>query len=477
MAVVDKAWFDMDTNVNLMVINGVMLFEGTPDWETLLALLNEQLVVRYERFREKVVDGGSGRLSWETDPSFDIRSHVMRLALPAPANLTTLQEMVSSLASEPLDPRRPLWRFYLVENVHLEHSQTGMAAKRAKGNGSALIGRIHHSIGDGIALIRVLLSLTAATPAASLALIEHEVPQRPHLSPIEAMARQMGKRILTVRSLAESAAGEIAQSMENPGRLVELARSASLLSMTSAAILARLVILPADRPSVFRGPLSAIKKTVWSEPLGLERIKQIGKASGATINDVLVAVVAGGLRRYMASQGDNPDAGDITVTVPVNLRPAHKAHELGNQFALVYLQLPLSESRPLERLRLTKKRMDALKNSPEPMVVYQLLSAMGILPNELSTLARNFFSAKATAVLTNVPGPREQLYLAGKPLAQLIFWVPQSGDIGLGISIISYKGQVTIGLMVDEQLIAHPQRIVEQVEDEIALLEAELLSQ
>jgi hypothetical protein len=111
------------------------------------------------------------------------------------------------------------------------------------------------------------------------------------------------------------------------------------------------------------------------------------------------------------------------------------------------------------------------------MVVYQLLSAMGILPNELSTLARNFFSAKATAVLTNVPGPREQLYLAGKPLAQLIFWVPQSGDIGLGISIISYKGQVTIGLMVDEQLIAHPQRIVEQVEDEIALLEAELLPQ
>jgi WS/DGAT/MGAT family acyltransferase len=292
-----------------------------------------------------------------------------------------------------------------------------------------------------------------------------------------AMARQMGKGILTARSLAESAAGEIAQSMENPSRLVELARSASLLSMTSAAILARLVILPADRPSVFRGPLSAIKKTVWSEPLALERIKQIGKASGATVNDVLVAVVAGGLRRYMVSEGDNPDAGDITVTVPVNLRPAHKAHELGNQFALVYLQLPLSESRPLERLRLTKKRMDVLKNSPEPMVVYQLLSAMGILPNELSTLARNFFSAKATAVLTNVPGPREQLYLAGKPLAQLIFWVPQSGDIGLGISIISYKGQVTIGLMVDEQLIAHPQRIVEQVEDEIALLEAELLPQ
>ena len=197
----------------------------------------------------------------------------------------------------------------------------------------------------------------------------------------------------------------------------------------------------------------------------------MGKQLGATINDVLVAAVAGALRRYMLEHGDDPALGDINAMVPVNLRPPEN-HELGNQFALVYLSLPVSLADPLDRLLATKRHMDVLKNSPEPFLVYQILGVIGTLPLDLAKQATTWFSTKASAVLTNVPGPREQIYFAGKPLKTLMCWVPQSGEIGLGISIISYHGQVTLGIMIDEHLVARPELIMEGFEEELTMLEA-----
>jgi diacylglycerol O-acyltransferase / wax synthase len=462
MSNVDKAWLEMDTATNLVIINGVMLFEDTIDFEELKEILAERFVARYERFRQRVVEGSGGRLYWEEDPHFDIRAHVRRYALPEPGDIAMLQTVVSAIINEPLDRRKPLWRYLLIENVE---------------GGCAVFARLHHCIGDGIALTKVLLNMTGETPGESLRALRLPPKQRaPAPNPVTQLWSMADGVVKTSVRAAQVLANETLQTLENPSHPLSLLRSAGIVSAASTAILAKLLILPPDRMSVFKGEVGPIKRVIWSQPIALERVKAIGKAHGATINDVLVAAVAGGLRCYMLEVGDDPAAGDITAMVPVNLRPEEDTDQLGNRFALVYLSLPVSLVDAYDRLMLTKRHMDVLKSSPEPFLVYQILGIIGTLPGDVAKQVTSWFATKASAVLTNVPGPRHQIYFAGKPLKNLLFWVPQSGNIGLGVSIISYNGKVTLGIMVDEQLVRNPQRLLAGYEAELADLERRYLS-
>ena len=182
---------------------------------------------------------------------------------------------------------------------------------------------------------------------------------------------------------------------------------------------------------------------------------------GGTINDTLMAAVSGALRRYMLDRGESPDGLDIRAMVPVNLRsPDEALKKLGNHFALVLMALPIGIEDPLERFLVVKARMDELKDSPEPAVVYTVLQVMGLAPAEIEKLGVEFYAAKTSLVLTNVPGPREKLYFAGNKIDKLMFWVPQSGRMGLGVSIISYAGEVIVGVITDQGLVPDPETIV-----------------
>ncbi len=460
MSNVDKAWLEMDSATNLMIINGVMLFDDVLDFEELKGILAERFVAKYERFHQRIVVGSGGRLYWEDDPHFDIRAHVRRYALPPPGDIATLQTVVSAIVNEPLDRRKPLWRYLLIENVE---------------GGSAIFARLHHCIGDGIALIKVLLNMTGSTPSESLQVLHLQPPPRPQApSPLTRLFKMADTAVKTTAWAARGVASETLQTLENPSHPLSLLRSAGIVSAASTAILAKLLILPPDRKSAFKGDVGAIKRVVWSHSFPLERIKTIGKAHGATINDVLVAAVAGALRRYMIEAGDDTSAGDVTAMVPVNLRPENDT-SLGNEFALVFLSLPVSLADAYDRLMMTKRHMDVLKNSPEPFLVYQILGVIGTMPGDIAKQATSWFAAKASAVLTNVPGPRQQIYFAGLPLRELMFWVPQSGNIGLGISIISYNDKVMLGLMVDEHLVREPQKIINGFELELLTFERRLL--
>src|SRR5260370_10505930 len=236
----------------------------------------------------------------------------------------------------------------------------------------------------------------------------------------------------------------------DPGRIAE-----------GAFRLGRLVMLPPDPATVFKGALGRRKRAAWSKPVPLDDFKAIGKAYGATVNDVLVATATGALRRYLERRGDPTTGLSIRASVPVNLRPLDQAHKLGNSFGLVFLTLPIGIVDPVRRLRAIKKEMDELKRSPEALVAYGLLNVLGLAPVEVERLGLRFFGSKATAVLTNVPGPREPLYLAGHKLHKVMFWVPPSGHLGLGISILSYAGGVMLGVAPDAGLIPDPERIVE----------------
>ena len=460
MSNVDKAWLGMDTPVNLMMINGVLLFDEVIDFERFAHLVRERLVGRYARFRQRVAQE-NGRYFWEDDPYFDIRTHVRHVALPAPGDVTTLQQFVSSHLSEELEPHRPLWRMYLVENV---------------AGGCAVYARIHHCIADGVALVQVLLSLTDETADADLA------PQFPALvapraEPPGSLAgavlgpglRLAGLGTRSLVGLTRRMVHEGFQTASDPRRLVELAYVGGLISTTTAAILGKLILLPPDNPSALRGALGTYKRVVWSECFDLEMVKAIGRALGATVNDVLVTVAAGALRRYMLERGGPVD---VRAMVPINLRNPGADLELGNQFALLYLDLPVETAAPLERLRNVKRQMDLMKSSPEPLIVYEILKVIGMIPGQAADWATAWFSGKASLVLTNVPGPRAQIYFAGKALRNLMFWVPQTGTISSGLSIISYHGTVMVGLMADEGLIPDPERVIAAFEAELAALGA-----
>ena len=208
----------------------------------------------------------------------------------------------------------------------------------------------------------------------------------------------------------------------------------------------------------------------WSSDLDLGTIKAIGRARGATVNDVLLGAMTGALRRFLAEGGEAVDEFMIRAMIPVNLRPIHWIEEMddsmGNRFGLVFLDLPINEKTAEGRFRGLKERMDALKGTPEAFVAFGILNALGHTTASIEHIINDVFGRKASLVVTNVPGPREPLYIDGKRLRDVMFWVPHPARLGLGLSILSYAGKVIIGVRVDEAVSKDPGRLVELFEEE-----------
>jgi hypothetical protein len=174
----------------------------------------------------------------------------------------------------------------------------------------------------------------------------------------------------------------------------------------------------------------------------------------------LVTAVAGALGRYVDFRGKTAEDLNIRSFIPVNLRPVALDEDLGNKFGLVFLSLPLGIKDPVERLRKVKQNMDELKSSAEAVATFGILNLLGAVPPWIEEIAVAFFDTKGTTIMTNVPGPRSQLYMAGAPINMLMAWVPQSGRISLGVSILSYNGKVWLGVSTDQGLIPDPETIV-----------------
>jgi diacylglycerol O-acyltransferase len=443
LSAVDHAWLRMDRPTNLMMINGVLVIDGTLDRERLRQVVEQRILV-LPRFKQRIVRRG-GKPSWEDDPEFDLDAHVHWMRLPAPGGDAQLGDLISGLVSEPLDPRRPLWSFHFVEGY------TG---------GTAFYARVHHCIGDGVGLMFVLLSLTdlVAEPRAT------DVQ-----NPFTSMLRERSPALL------EEACQVAEQVMPEGMRLLMASADAFhslggwLKALASTAALGRLIAILPDPKTAFRGPLQVEKRVAWTDPIAVEDVRKIGKALGGTINDVLLTAVAGAMGRYLEKRGDRRHPRlNFRAAMPVNLRAIDKMADMGNEFGLVFLSLPVGIAEPVQRLRELRKRAYALRKSAEPLVVYWLLTLMGILPRWFHRLIVAIFGAKATAVMTNMPGPKQQLYLAGRPIRDIFFWVPQSGTVGLGFAICSYNGRIRVGVGTDAGLIPDPEKIVEEFHAEIA---------
>jgi WS/DGAT/MGAT family acyltransferase len=201
-------------------------------------------------------------------------------------------------------------------------------------------------------------------------------------------------------------------------------------------------------------------------------VKLVKNFLGGTVNDVLVTAISGGLRRYLVEQGDSTEGLEFRAAVPVNLRDESDGHTLGNKFGLVFLSLPIGIEEPLMRLTEVRRRMDELKNSSEAPVTLGVLGAMGLGTDAFRELVVRILEPKATVVLTNVPGPPIPLYLAGQQICEIMFWVPQAGRLGVGISILSYAGNVYLGIATDAGLVPDPGRILDGAYLELDRLKA-----
>ncbi len=440
MSAVDAAWLRMDRPTNLMLIIGVVVFDSRVGFPRFRRTIRERFLA-FPRFRCRARQD-TVSAAWEADTDFDLDRHVLRARLPAPAGDAELEAFVSQLASTDLDRDHPMWQFHFIDRFQ---------------GGSAVVLRIHHSYADGMAMIRVFLTLTdsEANPpgnkagAAAAACADDDGKGETALGRLNIPGAD-----LLGQAYAEGSAflGRAVELAQNPEQAAELARHA----LGIAGELARVVLLPDDPPTRFKGPLGARKRAAWTDPLPLSEVKAVARVLGCTINDLLMSTAAGALGGYLRQHGEDTDGVVIRAAVPVNLREPGSAASLGNYFGLVFLELPIGIRDPLERLFEVHAAMTRLKGSYQPVLTLGLMAALGRLPASVEAAAIDLLSTKATAVATNVPGPQQPLYLAGGRIGRLIFWVPQSGDIGLGISILSYDGQVEFGLIADAARVPDP---------------------
>jgi WS/DGAT/MGAT family acyltransferase len=228
------------------------------------------------------------------------------------------------------------------------------------------------------------------------------------------------------------------------------------------ALLKLLLILP-DHHTILKGSCGVPKRAAWSKPLALQKVKTVAHALDATVNDVLLTAVTGALRRYLDAREQPAPELSVRAIVPLNLRPPNEPLDLdrlGNRFGLVFLSLPVGIRNPRERLAVLKQHMEDIKHSPEALVALGILNLIGGTPTEVERIITAIFGLKGTAVMTNVPGPGQTLYFAGEPIRGIMFWVPHPANLGLGVSILSYAGQVVVGIATDAGLIPDPEAIV-----------------
>lgn len=405
---VDAAWLAVERPESLMMVTGFLRLGAPLPPEVLGRLVSERLLAVYPRFTQRVIQPRLGRPFWETDPGFDLGHHVRHVQVEG--GEAGLRRHLDRLAGTQLDFERPPWQIHLLE---------------ADGEPPLLCFRLHHCLGDGLALLAVLLSVCDGEPTLPVA-----TGAVPSAEPGWAAAARRGWRY--------------------------------------TAAVAKLALLPFAPRGVLRGRLGPEVRTAWSQPLDLEKLKRAATERGATVNDLLTAAVAGALRSYLGKDGQA--SPELRAVIPVNLRSPENAAELGNRFGLVMARLPVGQADGEARLAAAKSEMDQLKAAPEAAAVLWILQLLGFTTTTVTRLVYRFFGSKATLVLTNVPGPRRVLHLDGVPIDDIMAWVPQSGGLGVGISILSYAGAVRVGVIADVLLVPDPEAIVAALEEEAAAL-------
>ena len=490
LGIQDALWLEMDRPNNLMVVDSVIWTAEPLDFGRVREVVEERLLDRYPVFRSRAVKDADGSWWWEHDDDFDFDNHVALVSLKKPNDPRALQELVAAHRAEMLHHDRTLWQAIWVKRYR---------------KGSAMILRSHHAIADGMRMVQLSMSLFDASPQGGPilgpAVIQHAAQPHPPGQPLAQRVRSSAAgAVRTAGSVISGAVGGIADAprllakagrmgrfaLRNPlgagntvvtaaqatgADLIQTVRTAlpgggPLVDIFSAApgdldTVRKLLVGTRNEATIWTGTAGGHKSVAWSEPLSLNAVKAIARANRCTVNDVLVASVALTLFDYL--EAHDARCSSVTFMVPVNLKPLdlNLPDILGNEFALVQLELPTDEPDPLKVLAAAKRRMDRIKHGHEAALAFRLQETIAGFSRGLYEASVDLFSNRTLGTLTNVPGPPMPVYLAGSQVEGIVGWAPISGNQPMSFTLSSYNGSVVVGIACDTELVPDHEMIVD----------------
>jgi diacylglycerol O-acyltransferase / wax synthase len=433
-----------------MHVGGLTLLEGPPPThEEFLEQIRRRLHL-VPRYRHKLAHThtalDSGRPVWVDDPSFNLEYHVRHTALPAPGDWEQLCNLTARIFSQQLDRSKPLWEMWLIEGLS---PQTGArppagspTARRPRGERFALISKTHHALIDGIAgidLATVLFDLSPEPPP-----VRHSgKPWRPHREPgtLELVAAATKGAVRAGVSLATG----VADSLTHPDRALHSAREVA--EGLGEFVWAVMNPAPETPLNVDIGP----HRRFAGVGCALDDFKLVKNAFGCTVNDVVLAVVAGTLRDFLIARGVRTEGLELRALVPVSVRAEDEHHQMGNRIVAMRGPLPVYMADPVQRLLFVKREMDGLKESKQALGAEVIAGVQNFAPPTILAQASrlNFSTRLFNLLVTNVPGPQFPLYVLGRKMLEAypVAFLPQNH--ALAVAIMSYNGQMNFGLLGD----------------------------
>jgi WS/DGAT/MGAT family acyltransferase len=448
----DSSFLHLEGDATHMHVAACAIFEGPPPaYEELLDAIASRLhlVPRY-RQRLAFVPMGQGRPVWVDDPHFNVAYHVRHTALPKPGGEDELKRLAGRLFSQSLDRSKPLWELWLAE---------GLAGGRF-----ALLTKTHHALVDGISGVDILTVLfdTAREPAP-VAPADHQWIPRPPPTDAQLLADALVERVTVPGEIVRGARA----ALRGPRHLAS--RLGQALVGFGAMAWAGLTAAP---PSPFNVRIGPHRRFTWVRA-DLGEFKAIKNALGGTVNDVVLAVVAGALGRYMRLHGHPTDDVVLKAMVPVSVRADVERGALGNRVAAMWAPLPVGITDPIQRLVKIRREMQDVKDSGQAVGAEVLTELTGFAPPTIMAQAARLQARQRlfNLVVTNVPGPQMPLYALGRELETIFPMVPLAENTALGIAVMSYNGQMNFGLNADYDALADVEMLGEQLRtaiDELA---------
>ena len=450
LSVLDELFLHLEGHNTHMHVGGAAIFEGPPPaYEDLLDGFRKRLHL-VPRFRQKLAftPFGLARPAWIDDAHFNLEYHVRHTALPAPGGEEQLKRLIARIMSQQLDRSKPLWEIWYAE---------GLTNDRW-----AVISKTHHCLVDGVSgadIMSVILDLEP-NPQET---VEPE-PWKPSLEPTadELIADAVKERITSPLEAIRTVQSALIDPGTLAGRVAEGAKA------ITSFVTGTLDFAPTSSLNQRIGPHRRFE-TVLAD---LAEFKRVKNALGGTVNDVVLAVVSGGLRRLLKGRGERVDELELRAMVPVSVRANHEQGALGNRVSTIWAPLPVHESDPVARLRLVSAAMQNLKDSGQA-VGAQLLTTLGEwAPPTIAAQASRVVARQRqfNLVVTNVPGPQIPLYSFGQQMTEVYPVLPLSDNTTIGIALLSYNGTIGFGLLADFDAAPDLGVLAEGIEKSIAEL-------
>ena len=450
----DASFLHIENDVNLMHIGSVGIFEGpAPSFDELRDRLEGkiQLVPRY-RQRVRDIPFSLGRPVWVEDPHFNLDYHLRHTALPRPGGRAQLRALVGRVMSQRLDLTKPLWEWWLVEGVD-------------DGNW-ALISKAHHALVDGI----------SGTDLLAVALEE-----RPDAAPADATDWEPAPEPSSLRL----AAGTVLEYAASPAEQLRAVRSwtrapRNLARQVAGSVRGLASLSGLVRPrasSTLVGPIGPHRRYAWAATT-LDDIRTVRHALGGSVNDVVLSAVTRGYRDLLLAHGEDVTNRTVRTLVPVSVRAPDEHGQYDNRVSAVFAELPVGLDDPIDRITEIRAQMDRLKGSGQAVAAETLTSLSGFAPPLLLAVGtRAAFTAAHRArrtpietVTTNVPGPQQPLYAAGRRMLTAYPYVPLASPVRVGTAIFSYDGNLTFGITADREGVDDAEVLATGIEDGLAEL-------